>query len=262
MSQTINHLPGVNSSTTVWQHADVTNQLVKGANRQDTFPSIYAADTGSATAYVMTPVPGIKFYRVGQHFVFKATNANTGAAPTLNVNGLGAGVITKAGGASLVPSDIAPNAFVEVVVTSTTPTFQLISPVAFTGSGATTFLGANVGLTNVTTFFNGPNTGSIGANGQTWLIMAVAFMSDTASAAALEAAIFDGTNYIADAVETSGGASFGAVVTIMKVVSLTGATTFTLRAKDLTSTNGLLLTTGNTTGAANVSTSITAVRLA
>lgn len=137
MSQARNHLPAVSPTGTSHQHAVVTNQLVKLYNRLDAdmFPPIYAADTGTATAYAMTPTPGIKFYVVGQTFIFKASHANSGTTPTLNVNGFGAGTITKQNGAALAVGDIASGDFVSVICTSTTPTFELQSPGAAAPTG-------------------------------------------------------------------------------------------------------------------------------
>lgn len=122
-------LPPVASIPQPHQHAQTTNQLVKIANRQDTFAPIFGTDTGSATAYAIAPVPGLakSFYRVGQIFTFKAANANTTGVPTFNANGLGAGTITYPDGSALLPGDIAANGFYTVEVTSTTPTFQLLS---------------------------------------------------------------------------------------------------------------------------------------
>lgn len=45
-------------------------------------------DTGSANAIVITPVPAITAYEVGQYFLVKTNFANTGPV-TINVNGLG-----------------------------------------------------------------------------------------------------------------------------------------------------------------------------
>jgi hypothetical protein len=129
-----------------------------------------------------------------------------------------------------------------------------------TGVG-TTFLGADVNLNNTANFFSGPNTGSIGASGQVWLIIGTATFTDTAGGATCEAAIFDGTNYIANSATRLPSANVNGTVTVQKVVTLTGATTFTLRGKDVTSTSGVLVTTGLTTGVANAATSITAIRL-
>lgn len=240
------------------------NVLIREHNREDKRVPLFALDTGSSTAYAIAPIPGVDQYIVGQIFVFKAANANTSTAPTLNVNGLGAGTITYPNGGALANGDIPANAFVEVVVTSTTPTFHLMTrPVAaIANSGATTFLGADVALNNTSNFFNGPNTGSIGASGQTWLIIAVAQLTDNSGAGnALEAAIFDGTGYIANSLGQSINAGSRMTVTICAVATLSGATTFTLRAKDLGSTSGVLKTSDSASGIANRATSITAVRL-
>jgi hypothetical protein len=90
----------------------------------------YAADTGTATAYTIAPTPGISAYVVGQRFAFKATNANSGADPTLAVNGLTAGIVYWPNGASLIAGEIPASALVEVIVatvTTGTPTFHLQS---------------------------------------------------------------------------------------------------------------------------------------
>lgn len=109
----------------------------------------YAADTGTATAYAIAPSPGISAYAVGQRFTIKAANANTGADPTLAVNGLTAGIIKWPNGTSLAAGDIAASALFEVVVSATTPVFHLqsvnVPPVYLSGaqtiSGNKTFTG-------------------------------------------------------------------------------------------------------------------------
>jgi hypothetical protein len=256
-------LPILPSTTDLRTVTERVNPLIKNHNREDTRVPIFALDTGSATAYVIAPIPGIEQYVVGQIFVFKAANANSGTAPTLAVNGLTAGTITWADGSALVAGDIPANGFVEVVVASTTPTFHLQtrSATPISNTGATTFLGANVALNNTANFFNGPNTGSIGASGQVWLIIGVASVVDTAGAAAIQADIHDGTSALANDSITTSAANAAGLITMAVVVTLSAATTFTLRARDNTSTSGLLQTTGNA-ATANKATSITAVRLA
>lgn len=110
------------------QVGERVNRLIREYNRADISVPIYAADTGSATAYAIAPVPGVNAYKIGQIFAFKAANANSGTTPTLNVNGLGAGTISLPSGA-VVAGDIAANGMTMVVVASTTPTFHLLNPV-------------------------------------------------------------------------------------------------------------------------------------
>jgi hypothetical protein len=88
----------------------------------------YAIDTGTATAYAIAPTPGILAYVVGQRFAFKATNANSGADPTLAVNTLTAGIIYWPNGDSLAAGDIPASAQIVVqvaTVTTGTPTYHL-----------------------------------------------------------------------------------------------------------------------------------------
>lgn len=88
----------------------------------------YVADSGSSTAYVITPTPAATAYTAGQRFSFKATNANSTTTPTLNVSALGAKTIVKRGSAALATSDIAAGQIVEVEYDGTN--MQLMSPVA------------------------------------------------------------------------------------------------------------------------------------
>lgn len=126
---------------------------------------------------------------------------------------------------------------------------------------ATTFLGADVPLNNTANFFDGPNTGSIGAAGEKWLITANATMSDTAGAAVFGLAIHDGTNYIVGNNGSIHAANFPVNVSVSIVVTLAAATAFALRARDASSTSGVLQTTSTGGAIANKATSITAVRL-
>lgn len=255
-------LPGDTDTRKLNQYV---NTLIRFYNRPDLFVPSYAPDTGSGTAYVTTPSADIKFYEVGQEFDFKAANANTSTAPTLNVQGLGAGTITKLGGQALALGDIAANSFNKVIVSSTTPTFELISPAAstITNVGATTFLGVDVPL-GAAGFVNGPNTGSIGAAGWVVLVIATGNLLNTDSVGHNhEIGIFNGSAYIANSAVFNGANSTSVQIAVSAVVTLSGATTFTLRAHDIgASSTGTLKTTGVATGASNVATSITYVRIA
>lgn len=251
-------LPALAPNADIRTISERVNVLIRWFNRPDLFVTSYAPDTGSSTAYVIAPSQDMKFYEVGQPYVFQATHANTIAAPTLAAQGLPAGVITRMNGSALSAGDI-PVGFVPVIcVDATTPKFALLYQPP--GLAAQTYLGADVALNNTANFFSGPNTGSIGASGQVWEIAAKASVKDTAGAAGIVAQIFDGTNALDSGTVTTGGAQFEEVIPLGAIVTLSGATTFTLRAKDVSATSGALLTTG-ASGQANKATSITAKRL-
>lgn len=127
MTTSASALPALPPNTDMRKMVERINVLVRWFNRPDLFVPSYAADTGSGTAYVTSPSTDFKVYEVGQIVSFKAANANTGTAPTLNVNGLGAGTITYPDGSALVPGDIAANGFYLAEITSTTPTFALLT---------------------------------------------------------------------------------------------------------------------------------------
>lgn len=66
---------------------------------------IYAADTGTANAYVITPTNAATGYVAGDTYAFLAANDNTGAS-TLNVSSLGAKNILGVAGSAILPSAI------------------------------------------------------------------------------------------------------------------------------------------------------------
>ena len=152
-----------------------------------------------------------------------------------------------------------------VIAGDTSGTITLQAP-AVSGSSvltlpATTFLASNVVLNNTANFFDGPNTGSIGASGQTWLINAYATVQDTSGVANVELAIWDGSAYIANLNLTLPGQNYNLQGSLSVVVSLTGATTFTLRGRDWSTVNGRMLANAGYSSITGKATSITAVRL-
>jgi len=245
------NLQPVSSDLPPLRTSETVNQLVKEYNRPDRFAPIFGTDTGSGTAYVISPVPGVKVYDPGQIFFFKATNANTGTAPTLNVNGLGAGTITYMDGSALVAGDIAANEWIEVVVTSTTPTFalntirpglfrpqNLLQMVSFeTGAVAT-------GTTQIPTDDTIPqnNEGdqylslSITPKSSTsrLIIDSIAHLSSSASGGTFTAALFQdsGANALAAAsnVIAVAGSLIPVIVQHEMTSGTTSATTFKIRA--------------------------------
>ena len=89
---------------------------------------IYYVDTGAADAYVITPTtPAITAYEEGQRFVFRATNANTGAS-TLNVNALGTKAIQTPDGVALVANMIIVGGIYEVTYDANGNRFVMTSP--------------------------------------------------------------------------------------------------------------------------------------
>ncbi len=78
----------------------------------------YAADSGVAGAYAIALSPAPAAYAAGQRFVFRAANANSGAA-TLDVDSLGAMPIVHPDGQELQAGDIPANGIVEVVYDGT-----------------------------------------------------------------------------------------------------------------------------------------------
>lgn len=187
-------------------------------------------------------------------------------ASTINSTGTSSGIVSTADASGVLNLQGGGNTGISIsatgVPTITTPTISGV----MTGVGSnsvTTFLGADVALgTAGGSFVSGPNTGSIGSNGEIWLIMAVACVNNTNNSALYEVALYNGSAYIANSEDTVCLSTAYSVTTIMAVVTLTAATTYTLRARAITDNFSNLKTTGGTSGVANKATSITAVRLA
>ena len=120
----------------------------------------------------------------------------------------------------------------------------------------------DVAINVVNQFFNGPNTGPIGAAGQVWLLLATVGLqhSDGSTNNYFEVDIWDGAAVAGGANNKGVFSSVGATVNVggalHAIATLTGPTTFTVRAKQLTGTTP---TTGLLLGS---NTAITAVRLA
>jgi hypothetical protein len=115
----------------------------------------YVADIGAADAYAITIVPTPPTYAAGQVFMFRATNANTGAS-TLAVNGQATRAIVKHGTAALAADDIKAGQTVIVIYDATSTNFEMVSqlgnaPSGGGGGGYDTIEDEGVALTQRTT---------------------------------------------------------------------------------------------------------------
>lgn len=250
-------LPGLPVNADTRSITSTVNVLVQDYNRPDAKTPIYASDSGSATAYVIAPVPGVTQYEVGRIFCFTAANANTSRTPTLTVNGLTAGTIKRLNGTGLSPGDI-PAGPVAVICTATTPTFALITPYA--SESVITYLGADIAI-GAGTPTNAVNTGAIGGAGEKWEIEGVGCISDGGSATLGEAAIHDGANYLASESEVGGAMTWTANPRPRAEATLSGATTFTLKVQGNSAGAGVR-TSGLSSLKSNTATWIRARRLA
>lgn len=223
------------------------NVLIRWFNRPDLFVPSYAADTGSGTAYVTTPSADIKFYEVGQEFDFIAANANTSAAPTLAVQGLAAGTITYPDGSALALGDIAANSANKVIVTSTTPTFQLLSAAGGRSKLLQT-VSTETGIVNTgTTTISLANTIPTSSAGDQYMSLAITpksaaskliidvviFLANSATVTLAAILLQDSTaNALAAGLATNSGAGTAVCIAFRHVMTsgTTSATTFKVRA--------------------------------
>lgn len=115
-------------------------------------------------------------------------------------------------------------------------------------------LSGNVALNNTANYFNGPNTGSIGASGQVWLVFANFVFSQPGTGPDYYLGhIWNGAAIVgSEQTITSNGANINTAGSCFAIVTLSAATTFTLRAKDATSNTGILLDSGTSIGAVRI----------
>ncbi len=99
---------------------------IAGANITANGPVNYGVTGGAAQVQTLALSPALTALVAGQTVTFKAGFANTGAAPTLNVNGLGAKSIIKRQATALVAGDIALNGFYMVIYNGTS--WVLLNP--------------------------------------------------------------------------------------------------------------------------------------
>jgi hypothetical protein len=182
----------------------VVNRMIREFNRPDRKAPIVGTDSGTGSAYVIDPTPGIVQYEVGQEFTFRAAHANTTATPTLAVNGLAPGSITDLAGDPIPIGNIAAGAWLKVVTTSTVPTFALVGVRPALGF-LTVTLAAPVAITNTTTWFDAASL-SLGDAG-IWLVLAVATVTAHTQPTNFNFRLWDGASIFNQAVQTQGASS-------------------------------------------------------
>lgn len=129
-----------------------TNPTAIGNNDTRILQNAYNTDSGTANTYAITLGVSPGAYSSGQIYIFKATNANTGAS-TLNVNSLGVKSVKTAAGAALTGGTIIAGQIVLVEYDGTN--FQMLSNAAnaalpiFGGTGADGALAVASGTTNI-----------------------------------------------------------------------------------------------------------------
>lgn len=203
------------------------------------------AGTNTITA---TSSPVQAAYVSGQSFVLIPAVTNT-AATTLNIAALGAKNIFINGAACAGGELVAG---VPAIVEYDGTQFNVIG---WKQPTITTAIGADVPLTNIALYFDGPTItqGTVGK----WLVMGTVSMQDTVGASAFHVKLWDGTTVIASCIIQATGASTPVSASLQGVIA-SPAGNLRVSVKGTGSTSGFMLF--NATGNSKDS-SITAVRI-
>jgi len=141
------------TTATTWSIGDAVEQrlpailLRQFATANEQLTSVTGTDTIAGTA-----APGITAYATNQMFRWIASGTNTGAA-TLNVNGLGAKSIYKAGATELASGEITSGSAVAVMYDGTQ--FQLVSRPSAAVVGTSGTFSTTLGVTGASTLTGG-----------------------------------------------------------------------------------------------------------
>jgi hypothetical protein len=104
----------------------------------------YAVDSGVVNAYVITLSPAPIGLYDGMQIKFKTANANTSTTPTINVNGLGAVLLTNSGGAGVVIGQIVPGTIQTAIYNLASSRFEMQSSGAVPAGTILTYAGGTV----------------------------------------------------------------------------------------------------------------------
>ncbi len=105
----------------------------------------FGADTGAADALVVALAPALAEYKAGLSLKVLVAHDGTGAAATINVNGLGTKAILRKGGAPLQPKDLPAGAMVTLDYDGVQ--FQLEMPSGFSNAATIVRSSALLNLT-------------------------------------------------------------------------------------------------------------------
>ena len=154
-TQTAHYWFGVNGGSTA-------NPAFGAIGTSDTSVNWYIAGGGTAQAQTATLSPAATALTPGLIVVWKPTAANTGAGPTLAVNGLTATTITKCGTTALVSGDLSTTIPAIAIYDGTE--FQLLNPVyaavACGGTGNKSLNSYALAVTNAGTQITGLANGT------------------------------------------------------------------------------------------------------
>ena len=174
--------------------------------------SNYAADTGSANAYVVTLTGISAIYSAGLRIQFKAGNANT-TASTLNVNAQGAKNITYQDASAIASGTIAANSIVDVMYDGTQ--FLLMNdPAGATGGDV---VGPASATDNAIVRFDG-TTGKLVQNS---VVTIADSTGDISGVGQLNATTVDTTNIEVTNIKAKDGTAAASIANSTGVVSIT-----------------------------------------
>ena len=214
-----------------------SGSLVFATSPSLTTPNIGTPSAGTLTNCIGLPQSGTVGLTTADSPQFTGINVGHASDTTLTraSSGVlaveGVNVLTTATGAALAGS--ASQTF--SVATATTANHAINAGFSSPISGE---LGGNVALNNTANYFTGPSIAQ-GTSG-TWFVSGTVTVRDTAGAAGFHARLTDGTTVIASTQADSAAANATESITLSGYIS-SPAGNLRIEVKDVTSTNGLIL---------------------
>jgi hypothetical protein len=219
--------------------AQITNAADKSSGSQQAF-------TGEVAAPDFSP-SGL----TGSVAASRYVGATSSGAPASGAHNVGDWVVAQ-------------NGHIFVCTVAGTPgTWVDVSGAAVTTTNGTAALSADVAMGAIANVLvDGPTTGSIGANGQVFQIIASIQLVSSAVAATVTFRLWDGTTTYNEVAQNHSAAVSSIGATLQTIVTLTGAATFKISATSTTGNDGNIKAAAPNNSGANVATRISYVRLA
>lgn len=244
---------GANSTTAkTWSAGDrvearISSEVLRRLQQEALIDSTAITTADAGATYTGTMSPSALGYINGAVYPLTLVTTNSGAGPTIALNGLVAVTVKLDGAVALSASQMPLNGLYKYDGTN----FILLNPkiiagvgigvsgntVSVSGSTLTNSLSADVTMNDTTLYFTGPTVAQ-GTTG-TWFAHGVVTVRDAAGAAAFNVKLWDGTTVISSTRVNTPSANVTGVAHLSGYLA-SPAGNIRISVKDVTTTNGTI----------------------